>query len=297
MDTQTILTGGAILGNIYNSMNKGAKRAKKEAHGMEPEGHGNAPATGTHLAGYIEKYVPVNFPDKFTVKQKYTNSCIMRNTNSNAVGPTIVYSVINTNSIFQVLASSSGVLQSLPNSHKQNQHDNWTAQYGYYRVTEMEYKITCTNVSNFTATGAGITPPGAFTNAIELADAVVTLLPTQNITDLNLGYIEEIWEQKQAHNVVLQARSPGATNTIHCFQGTICPEDYDIDPVTTAGDETWTAVGANPSQGRYLGLSVTPLLPYQTTGTLPEVGIAVLWECEYTVQYAGYKPALRQAVS
>lgn len=272
------------------------KRQRKEEAGMEPKGHGNAPATGTHLAGYVEKYVPRNFPDKFVLKQRWVGSFVVRNAPTAGTPAPVQYILFNTNSIRQMYGATSGVLCDRASTTRPNQYTNWSAQFGYYRVTEFDYKLTCTNLCNaFQIQTAS--PPGAFTTSVASSDALLTLMKTQAATDFSQCQQEELWEQKLAHNVVLTQRAGGTTASQHVFSGTVCPEDYDIDPVTTAGDETWTVVTANPTQARYIGLSVQPLTSYSTAGLLPEVGVSVFAELQVTVQYGGYLPALRQAIS
>lgn len=288
----SILAGHA--GNVNKDEDVAAhKRARKEAKGMEPTGHGNAPATGTHLEGFVDRYLPCNFPDKLTLKQKYCNTHVIRNVATAGTLAGAQYILFNTNSLFSVFGTTGQVINGFSTGHQPNQRDNWTSQYGYYRVVEFEYKLHCVNVTTLTTVQTA-TP--AFANAIVNGDAILTLMKTQQVTDFSSTSNAALWEQKLAHNHVLPARV-GNGNPSHTFHGTVCPEDYDIDPVTTAGDETWTAIGSNPSQSRFLGLSVAPLLPYVTAGTLPEVGVAVFVEIVMTVQYAGYLPSLRQAIS
>ena len=298
---------GRSLSNLQGQeqmMRTGHKREHGELHhnpdaeakGMEPEGHGNAPATGTHIAGYVEKYVPVNFPDKITLKQRWTNNIIMRCAATAGATAADCHFVLATNDIHAPMSVTSNIYNPLGAGHGPNQRTNWISQYGYYRVTQFDYRITVTNISGTTFTQTA-NPPGAFTNPVQSCDGVFTLMKTQNSGDFLNILTDNLWEQKLAHNVVLQARSPGATKTMHIFHGTITPEEFDIDPVATAGDETWTSVGSSPATIKLIGGAITPLLPYTTTALLPEVGVAVFFDCTYTVQYAGYKTSLRQVAS
>lgn len=289
---------GPSQSNLHDRATMAHKRARHEpdvhAEGMEPEGHGNAPATGTHLGGFVEKFVPVNFPDKFTVKEKYCSAYMMRSTGVAGTTPTQAYIVMNTNSNYAPINSTTNSL-AIPNgAHQPNQRDNWAAQYGYYRVTDFEYKISCSNVSNvqFTET-AGVT----FVNPIVVSDAILTLQKTQTISDITSTTQETLWEQKQCHNVFLQARSPGSVKTYHEFTGHIKSEEFDMDPLQTAADETWTVVGASPATNKLLALSMVVLAPETTVALLPEAGVLVFIEIVQTVQYAGYSPSLRHTMS
>lgn len=267
----------------------GKKRSRKghEQATEEPAGHGNTPATGLKQKGYLPRYVPVNFPDKFVVKERYCNTYMVRSAATNAVAAQSGYIIWKTNSNFAVDNSSSGALAY--GNHQPNQRDNWAAQYDYYRVEELHYKIHCINTAAASAT------PTGYTSGINYNDAIVTLLKTTNTGDFKDG--PNKWEQKIAHNVVLTSSNGGKINAQHTFEGTIYPEDYDIDVAITAGDETWTAVGSSPAISRYFGISVEPLNPNTVTGALPEVSLNVFIEFMYIVQYAQYKPALREAAS
>lgn len=267
------------------------------AEGTEPEGHGNAPATGTHIGGFVEKYVPVNFPDKFTVKERYCDSWVMRSTANAASNPSRAYIIWNTNNCFLPLNASLFAKQNL--THRPNQRANWAAQFGYYRVVDFTYKITVTNISAGTGFIETASPPGTFVNPVYVNDCIMTLQKVQIATDVNSSTVEQEsqWEQKTSHNEYLQSRSPGSLKTIHVFTGDVKSEDFDMDPVTTAADETWTAVGISPNTTKLLGLSCNIVSPYNTAALLAEVGVQVFAEFTYTVQYAGYLPGLRQVTS
>lgn len=287
------LVGKAAYHNSHHAYPQSKKR--KEEHGMEPHGHGNTPATGTEQAGYIPRYVPVNFPDKFTIKEKFCELYEFRSAAQSGGVPTQAWALWNTNSTFAVLNTSTNVGTNLATGHSQpNQRDNWTAQYGYYRVESMDYRIHCTalEAQTFTETAA----PGPYAYATAVSDGILTLMPTQTASDVTNSGMEALWEQKQSQNHYIQGRSGGTSNH-HVFHGTINPEDYDIDPITTAGDETWTAIGTSPTQPRLLGLSLTVGNIHNTISLLPECAVNVFVEFTFTVQYAGYKTNLRQASS
>lgn len=272
------------------------KRKHTEEHGMESVTHGNTPATGTGQANYIEKYVPVNFPDKFTVKEKWCDSYVLRTTGVAASTPSSGYIIWNINSINPYSSSANSKNINAFATHRPNQYNNWAAQYGYYRVENFEYKIHCSNMENAQFIETTTPSPGTFVGATAQSDVILTLMPTQ--TDSDLSTIQnQLWEQKEANNVYLQGRSPGSSKTFHTFHGNLCSEDYDIDPLTTAADETWTAVGSNPATAKRLTLTATVASPYNTVALLPEAGVLVFVEFYITIQYAGYKPTLRQAIS
>lgn len=266
----------------------------RKRRAVEPHGHGNTPATGTELAGFIPKYVPVNFPDKLTVKLKYADSYVFRSAATAGTKAVPFYATWRTNSIFQVEAGSSGALSF--GAHQPNQRDNWAAQYGYYRVTNLQYSIKCQNLMNnaFVETA---NPPGAFTGQVNVSDAIVTLAKTQTFSDIQSTAASAKWEQKISDNILLGARAGGSVTSYHHYHGHVKPEDYDMDPNTTAADETWTAVGVSPSQNRWLILSGEPAVPFTTAALLPEIGVLAFIEFEFTVQFAGYIPALRQTQS
>lgn len=289
--------GHSALGRAHHEVTndpdvKEHKRKRAEEAGMEPKGEGNTPATGTKQLGFVEKYVPRNFPDKFVIKERYCSTYAMRAVQQAAGVPTLSYIVFNTNSNFAMQSAFTNItVNPTAAGHQPNQRDNWAAQFGYYRVEQLKYRITVSNIAGqaFIFTG--------YTNSVAVSDVVVTLMRTQQITDISGTNQESLWEQKEADNVYLQSRNPGSTKTMHTFNGDINPEDYDIDPITTAADETWTAVGSNPATARLLSLSIAPAFPSNTTALLPEVVVLAFIEFEQTVQYAGYKPALRQTTS
>lgn len=270
------------------------KRKKREEHGMEPVGYGNTPATGTEQHGYVEKYVPYNFPNHITLKLRYCNAYYMRSAATVGTAATPAYFAIRTNSVF---APESGLTAGtlVGYTHQPNQRDNWAAQYGYYRVENMEYKFTCKNTANNnTLTTAN--PPGAFIGNQAIQDAVVTIGKTMTSTDYTGTQQVAMWEQKSSANHVI----PGAVTSSYAFrifEGSINPEDFDLDISTTAADETWTAVASNPSINRYLFFCIQPLNPTTTVALLPEVGMNVFMELVFTVQFAGYLPGLRQTPS
>lgn len=272
-----------------------SKRKATEEHGMEPHGHGNNPAAGTLQANYIQKYVPRNFPDKQTVDLRFCNAYTMRTAATAGALSTAAYLTWRTNSMNGLeFATSGAVFNNLATSHPNQFTGVWKTLYGYYRVEQFKFKIHVSNIANsqFTETAAP-----AFTGNGAMSDAIVTLLPTQTSTDLSAVSQQAAWEQKESHNIYLQSRSPGSLKSYHCFAGVINPEDYDIDPITTGQDETWTAVASNPTLSKLIGLSVCPAAQYTTTALLPEVILNVFVEFDITVQFAGYLPALRQAIA
>lgn len=276
---------------------RGDKRKHGEEHGMEPHGHGNTPATGTVQQNYVEKYVPRSFSDKTVLKLRWVNAYNVANIGT-ATTVTPSYFIWNTNSMVNVEPGASSHFTSMyPSNHHPSQFSNtWSLLYGYYRVECMDYTITVANTYQKLVTPSGGIPE-------ENADLIVTLLPTQNANDITVTtvsatqYPTNQWEQKQSHNIYLQSRSPGATRTMHTFRGCINPEDFDIDPLTTASDETWTAVASNPSTARYLGITMINPTVYNTgTANLASGHSATVFvDFEFTVQFAGYKPALREA--
>lgn len=271
------------------------KRKSREEHGMEPHGHGNNPAAGTLQAPYIEKFVPRNFPDKTVVKLRYCDAYTMRTAATAGALSSAAYLTWRTNSMQGLeFATSGAVFNNLATSRPNQFNGVWKTLYGYYRVEQFEFKIHVSNLGNaqFTETAAP-----AFTGSAAMGDAIVTLLPTQTGTDLSAVSQQAAWEQKESKNVYLQSRSPGSVTSYHCFTGVINPEDYDIDPITTGQDETWTAVATNPTLAKLIGISVCPAAQYTTTALLPEVIINVFVEFDITVQFAGYLPALRQAIA
>lgn len=273
----------------------GGKRKRREEHGMEPAGHGNTPATGTEQAGYIAKYLPVNFPDKFTIKERYVNVYDMRSITTMASVATPAVIGWRMNSCFAPEAYASANALSAY-GHRPNQRANWATQYGYYRVESVSYKLTCVN-SSASAVATTQNPPGTFNGNQSISDAVLTLMETQTASDMTNTSQISMWEQKDAQNVVLLSRLAGHDKATHVYKGVVNPEDYDIDPLTTAADETWTAVGANPATVKNMYLAVQPLNPTNTVALLPEVGVLVYAEFYFTVQYAGYVPGLRQVTS
>lgn len=275
----------------YSVSSDERKKAHEEA-GMEPKGEGNTPATGTKQMGYIAKYVPRNFPDKIVIGHRYCSTYDLRSIQQAATVPTKSYVVFNTNSTNNVQNTLvSGAVNPTNGAHQPNQRDNWSAQFGYYRVEEFRIKISASNVSSFTSNEPGIT------NTIYVTDGILSFQKTQQITDVSTGLQENLWEQKQVHNEYIQGRSAGAQKTYIEYSTTISPEDYDMDPVTTAGDETWTAYGSDPTQPRLFAISLFPAFPSNTVAELPEVAVILFVEIELIVQWAGYKPALRQAAS
>lgn len=266
--------------------------------GMEPHGHGNTPATGLKQDNYIEKYVPVNFPNKQVLKLRYCQSALARSTAVVSSTPDPFYQVITSNNIFGPWGTSHNISVGASPSHQPNQRDFWATAYGFYRVEALDYEITVINCTQVTQT---FTTPGTFVNAINAGDAVITLQKSLALGDTTATNNYAKWEQKVSNNVVLcsvgkHASSHGISNS-HVFRGTLNPEDFDMDVTTTAQDETWTAIGSNPAVPRYLMLSGEPLNPTNTVALLPEIGCTILFNLTFTVQFAGYNTSLRQTPS
>lgn len=282
----------------------GAKRKRTEegGHGgntgLEPHGHGNTPASGLKQDNYIDRYVPVNFPNKMVLKLRYCQSSYGRSITTSAGVATPFYQIITANNVYNPWGANAGVTSGAQGGHQPNQRDNWAAQYGYYRVESMDYEITAINTSQNTTT---TTQPSTFVNPQSIQDAIITVQKTLNTGDTTTVSQFAKWENKISHNVILCSAnkyggSHGVSNS-HVFRGTINPEDYDMDVTTTAQDETWTAVGSNPSVGRYLIISGEPLNPTNTVALLPEIGITFFVNLTFTVQFAGYLPSLRETPS
>lgn len=276
------MKGGMTGGSVDGTPNKRAKVA-------------NTPSMGTLLKPVIPKYLPVNFPTQMPIKLKFCDSIMMRSITTAAGSAAPAYVIFNTNSIFAVMASASGMVSNAGAnvlSHNQpNQRDNWSAQYSTYRVDQFDYKLTCCNTSTGNIT---LTAP-AFVNAQSINDAVVTTLKTLTNTDVTNCRGAQLWEQKHTTQTIIETAGKG--RSIREITGSIRPEDFGIDTATPGQDPLWTAVGASPTITRLFGLMLEPLNPTNTVALLPEVGMNVHLEFTYHVHYGTYNTALRQAIS
>ena len=233
---------------------------------------------GKGLQVTVPRSVPHAYNNNYTVRLTYADNYrhdVANNGSASAV------QVFRADSIFDPDLTGTG--------HQPLARDLWSSQYDYYSVLSFEYKIRMFNAqydnSTFTAVG---------TAGQRVGTVNVTTLPSTNTADfVNNGLIYPIAEMKNANTDWI----PPEAECI--YEGTLTPGDFIVDAKDEDAMATWTAVGSNPSVGRYFGYVITPA---QWTGIvgISEASYSSIYVqviLNYTVQFTQVAAAYRATSS
>lgn len=230
----------------------GSKRRKMDtemAHapiqsGGSTQGHGRAAAEGAKQVGMglqvtrPPKSIPKLYNNNYTVTLTYADNYRY---DVDQAGTTSYGQTWRMNSLFDPDLTGTG--------HQPLCRDLWASQYDYYAVLACRYTIRLYNANDdgitYTATGTSQQRPGAVN---------VTTIATTSTTDIAASSGGDIYPIAEMKNTRTWMLPPDTSLEI---KGELTPGDFLVDAKDADSDATWTAVGSNPTVGRYLGLVIT----------------------------------------
>jgi len=235
-----------------------------------------ASQVGQGLQVTIPKSVPHAYNNSYTVKLSYADNYRM-DVNYTSVGRQI----FRMNSIFDPDVTSTG--------HQPMFRDMYASQYDYYAVLQCDYEIHLYNggVDSLTYTAAG-------TAAQRLGCVQAHFIRSTNASDfITTTSVYPIAEMK---NVTTKFIPPESQTT---FTGSLSQGDFLVDAVDSDSDQTWIAMGANPTINRYFGLVITASQWAAIAGQnkVPLSAIQAYVKLDYTVQFTQVNQSLRSVPS
>lgn len=230
-----------------------------------------ASEAGKGLEVTVPRSVPHCYNNNYTVRLTYADSLRHELNYSSAATQ-----IFRTNSIYDPDYTNVG--------HQPLMRDLWSSQYDYYTVIACDYEIHLYNgaVDSLTWTSSG-----TYANRIGCCQA--TLMRTTNVNDIQGTNVYPIAEMKNSTTKFLVPE-----NTV-VFKGTLTPGDFIVDAKDSDSDSTWTAVGANPTVGRYLGYQLTSSQQAALTGQnkTPVIAVTAYIKLDYIVQFTQVNQSLR----
>ncbi|HEX7318726.1 MAG TPA: hypothetical protein VF297_32755 [Pyrinomonadaceae bacterium] len=175
--------------------------------------------------------------------------------------------------------------------HQPLLRDLWASQYDYYAVLATRYRIEMYNCAKDPITWTAVG-----TSAQLVGGVTATIIPTTqtaDITALGSGGPSPALEMKHTFTKALWPE-----HSI-IFEGELTPGDFLVDAKDSDDVKTWTAVGANPTVVRYLGVSINSQTPAVLVGQneQPYVAIQVVTTLEYDVQFTQMNQSIRSVPS
>lgn len=244
-----------------------SKRSRTLAEGAEQVGQG--------LQVTIPKNVPVLYNNNYTVTLRYAQSDSADIAYNGGSGSRH----FRTDTIFDPDSSGTG--------HQPLMRDLWASQYDYYTVLACRYRIHFFNANYDTSTYTSVG-----TSSQRLGSMAITILPTTNTSDISAaasGLVYPALEMKNNRSAILHPE-----HTVD-FSGEFTPGDFVVDAKDSDTDNTWTAVGSNPTVGRYIGIIINSTTPSGLVGIneVQYARIEYVTELEYDVQFTQMNQSLR----
>lgn len=234
---------------------------------------------GLQLA--VPRGVPHAYNDCYTVRLTYADN-FRHDISQN--GSASSYQAFRMSSIFDPDRTGTG--------HQAFMRDLWSSQYDYYSVVQCEYTIRMYNCS-----AESVTYTAVGTNAQRIGAVNVTFVrATTNTTDLTAPANGIIYPQAEMKNVVTDFLIPDEKLEYH---DVLTQGDFRIDAKDADSDNTWVAIGANPTVDRIFGYIISPAQWTGLTGVseLPVSAIQVQVVLDYTVQFSQVNASLRTVSS
>lgn len=234
-----------------------------------------AKQVGQGLQVTVPRNIPHGYNNNYTVRLTYSD-CV-NITFSGAGGSASRY--FSLNSIYDPDASGGG--------HQPLMRDLWASQYDYYAVLSTSYHIEAYNCAY---DSIGWTTVG--TNNQRVSGCIATLIPTTNTLDITNAASGLPFPACEMKNTQSQALWP--VGMIE-WDGTLTPGDFIVDAKDSDNDNTWTAVGSNPTVQRYLGVVFNSCNSTAFSGATetPFTNIQLWFTLHYDVQFTQINQTLR----
>lgn len=262
---------GAIITPERRKRRKTTKNQKRVAQRMA-----SAIGTGTSVAP-VTKY-PHLFHDKYTVRLTYADCYYFDITPGTAQSQ-----LFRPFSIYDIDQTGVG--------HQPFARDLWAAMYDYYSVIKTEVKFHFINCYDDT-----ITYTDVGTSAQCIGNVCATVTHSTTTTDFGGDFPYPVLEQKNNTSKLLIARSDEKN---WAFSRVYTPDMFKLDAKDADSDNTWTAMGSNPNQNRYVGFTLNSTEQSGETGAseTANIRVQVLAQFEIVVQFAQVIASLRYTTS
>lgn len=247
-------------------------------------GNSNADAAkqvGQGLGVTIPRNVPNSYNNNYTVQLNYADNYRHDVANNGAATATQLFRM---NGIFDPDYTGTG--------HQPFFRDMWASQYDYFAVLKCDYSIRMYN-----ANAEAVTYTAVGTNAQRIgAVNVVQFLGTTNASDVSSaanGLIYPAAEMKNTNTYLLEPEG------VLEFRGSLTQGDFMVDAKDADSDQTWVAVGSNPTVGRVFGYAISPAQWAAIVGISEASYSAIIVQVvlNYTVQFTQVNQALRSVSS
>lgn len=231
---------------------------------------------GQGLQVSIPPAVPHVYTNSYTVKLTYADN-FLHNVSRGFNG----YRLFRMNSIYDPDYTGVG--------HQPLGRDLWASMYDYYAVIECHYEVHIYNAADntVTSTATGSSPQ-------KLGSVQASFQRSTNTNDFGTGYnsVYPIAEQK---NVTTKFVPPLHATT---FTGTLTQGDFLVDAKDADDDQTWIAVGSNPTVARYFGYMLTSANVTQAgENYAPFSACEVYVKLDYVVQFTQVNNSYRAVPS
>lgn len=265
MDTD----GSAIMVTPDRKRRKrNSKREKKRLAGAVGAGTSVAPVTS----------YPHLFNDKYTVRLTYADSFYF-----DIVPGTAQAQLFRPFSIYDIDYTGVG--------HQPFARDLWATMYDYYAVIKTGVNFHFINCYDDT-----ITYTDVGTSAQCIGNVCATVCHSTTLTDFGGDFPFPVLEQKNNVSKILLARSDERNWSFH---RTYTPDMFKLDAKDADSDNTWTAMGSNPNQNRYVGFTLNSIEQSGETGAseTANIRVQVIAQFEIVVQFAQVAASLRYTTS
>ena len=236
---------------------------------------------GQGLQLTVPKSVPHSYNNNYTVKLTYADNYRHDIAQS---GSASTYQAFRMSGIFDPDRTGVG--------HQPFFRDMWASQYDYFSVIQCDYKIRLYNAFadpvTFTAVGTSAQRIGAINATM--------FLGTTNPADITTPANGVIYPAAEMKNTITELLVPEEKIE---FNGSLTQGDFIPDAKDADSDQTWIAVGSNPTIDRIFGYVLSPA---QWTGLVgasetPYTSVIVQVIIDYTVQFTQVNQSLRSVSS
>ena len=246
---------------------------KRKREGAEQVGQG--------LQVTVPRNVPNSYNNNYTVQLNYADNY---RHDIAQTGSTSAYQAFRMSGIFDPDRTGVG--------HQPFFRDMWASQYDYFAVLQCDYVIRMYNAFadpvTFTAVGTSAQRIGC----VNVTQFLGTTNPADITTPSN-GVIYPAAEMKNTNTYLLAPEDQLE------IKGSLTQADFIVDAKDADSDQTWIAVGSNPTVDRIFGYVISPAQWTSLTGVseTPYSSIVVQVVLNYTVQFTQVNQSLRSVSS
>lgn len=258
---------------MTESRSSGTQTNKRLREGAEQVGQG--------LQVTVPRSVPNSYNNNYTVQLNYADNYRHDIAQSGAAS---AYQAFRMSGIFDPDRTGTG--------HQPFFRDMWASQYDYFTVISVDYTIRMYNAFadpvTYTAVGTSAQRVGAVN--------VTQFLGTTNPADITTPANGIIYPAAEMKNTITKFLVP---EDVIELSGSLTQADFIVDAKDADSDNTWIAVGSNPTVDRIFGYVISPAQWTALTGVneTPYSAIQVQVILNYTVQFTQINQSLRSVSS